>query len=702
MLIGHIYDNKTQTLQEHLENVKNISCSFANSCYLDVSHMSQIALYHDIGKSSDEFQRYIKNETDTRISHSNYGGYLLSKKDKMGAFCVFGHHSGLTDWGTNVDESTTFLGRCNATKKDNLHYHIDEISVPEIKAFAPQKLRKNKKTAGFDAALEIRMYMSCLVDADWQDSAGFIKTYNTDSWGTIYNRFFEKTETEFKKSNKKASTEKEKQINQWRTEIFNDCRLAGKNGNASMYSLSAPTGAGKTFASMAFALERVKQGKANRIIYCIPYTSIIEQNADVYESVLGSNNIVENHSLTEYIGKENFGSEEEYRRWVVENWDSPIILSTNVQFFESLLSHKPGRLRKLHNIANSVIILDEAQMLPREFLTPCKEALKLLVEQYGCTVVLCTATQPCLEIGENGNEILSNAGLMYERFKRVSAENLEGIMSGEELTDKIVDDLEKDNSVLCVVNRRKTARILYNLVKEKFHGKVYHLSLNMCAKHREEVLNEIKKEIKSEPICVISTSLIEAGVDLSFNVGYRELTGLDRLVQAAGRVNRNGRDTMGTLKVFRLSGMKYVRPEERESDNLLNSGIDIFSQEAISRYFRSVYSYMAEDDFDKKEILKKSKELNLREIGNINFIEDNNIPVVVPYDEEAKKLIDKMSYGFLSKEEFRRLRKYTVDVPFLVLEEMIQYNSLVETKDNIYALSSLTNWYANDYGLESI
>ena len=557
----NIEDGFVQLLDEHLQHVADRFAFFARNCCLNEEHARQIGLYHDVGKASDEFQCYIKSGLG-KVSHSNYGGFLLAKNDRIGSYCVFSHHTGLPDLGNMQQEGTTYLGRYQKVRKgDGNHYH--RIDLPEIASFGNEKVRNTSLYPWFDASMEVRMYLSCLVDADWQDSANASPVVHADSWDVIYNRFFSKTEAYFKKVKEEDLTEKARQINEWRTEIFNDCRNAGENGTASIYSLSAPTGAGKTFASMAFALERVKRGTANRIIYCIPYTSIVEQNGQKYEKVLGKNNIVINHSLAEYANKvDNKDFVDSYMRWTVENWDAPIILSTNVQFFESLLSHKPARLRKIHNIANSVIILDEAQMLPYDFLMPCKEMLKLLAEEYHCTIVLCTATQPSLQIGEQGNELLTDAELMYERFKRVSAENIKESLSEGALAALIADDIRNGKSVLCVVNRRNTAQVLFNKLKEHRIDDLYHLSLNMCAKHRNKVLAEIKDKIHDRPVCVVSTSLIEAGVDLSFDIGYRELAGLERLVQASGRVNRHGEAEMGTIKIFRLFSMKYELPEQ--------------------------------------------------------------------------------------------------------------------------------------------
>ena len=693
-IIAHKYDDGSiQLLEDHLKNVANLSIQFAKNCNLNEEHMKQIALMHDYGKCSLEFQEYILGNSKNRVSHSNIGGKkLFDAGDLIGSFCVFGHHTGLPDMGTKQDESTTLLGRYNFTQKEHLNFLL---KTPENLRFLPERnYSEAKKYPFFDRMLEIRMYLSCLVDADWQDSAEIVRKEEYDSWDTIYQRFHNNIKEKFASAD---NTE----INQWRSEIFKECQEKGKNGTDKIVSLSAPTGSGKTFSSIAFALERVKRGDANRIIYCIPYTSIIEQNAEEYKKVVGKQNVIEHHSLAEFKKEEHTVDEENYFSWKVENWDAPIILTTNVQFFESLLSARGRRVRKLHNIANSVIIFDEAQMLPRDFLTCCKELMKILVEQYNCTIVLCTATQPSLNIGEMNHELLNNPELMYERFKRVHAENIDGSINQDRLVSLLKEDIQNGNSVLCIVNKKKIAQDIYRKISEDKSILSYHLSLNMCSLHRMEVLKKVKSALElGKPVCLISTSLVEAGVNLSFDIGYRELTGADRLVQAAGRVNRHAIKKDGTLKVFRLEGERYDYPEHYVADRLLRSDIDIFSQEAITRYFSGLNAFSNPADFDKYNIMAYAKTLSFIETENhARIIEDNQIPILIPYNEEAKKLINKLMYGGISRESWKELRKYTVSVYQKILNEFNKLGAFDVTEDGIYILKSLDGFYDNDCGI---
>ena len=700
-IIAHKYNNNSiQLLSEHLKNVRTKMSKYANEATLEPEHAEQIAYLHDYGKASKEFQEYIQNDgCGKRVSHSNIGGRILyDAQDLIGSFCVFGHHSGLPDLGTDADIGTTLKGR----------YYQDEhltmlAPTPVAKPFVP-KLHsgiRNNPLCAFEISLETRMYLSCLVDADWQDSADKVETAVTDEWAAIYHRFFEKTSAIF--ANAETTP-----INLWRTEIFNDCQTVGKNGTDKIYSLSAPTGGGKTFASMAFALERVKRGDARRIIYCIPYTSIIEQNADVYESVLGERNVVEHHHLAEYDDKKTGVDETQYRSWTVDNWNAPVVLTTNVQFFESLLSNKTRKVRKLHNIANSVIILDEAQMLPISFLKPCRELLKVLASKYNCTIVLCTATQPGLHIGEEGHEILSDAKGMYERFKRVSAEAIDGTLDISSLAERIEADITAGRNTLCVVNRRQTAQDLYTVLNSR-GLRCYHLSLNMCAEHRTKVINQIKADLNNSrkttdntpPICVVSTSLIEAGVDLSFDIAYRELTGLDSMVQTAGRVNRHGGQQDAKLLVFQLQNGKYDDFRSIEAGKLLAEDCDVFSIQAIEKYFNGVYSYLNDDNYDEKGIMESTCNYNFAVVGNnARFIDDDQLPIIIPYNAEAESLINKIESEDDDSKVWRRLQKYVVSVYPYVLKELLQREAVRYIGRDVCVLQEPDTFYDMNCGID--
>lgn len=318
-----------------------------------------------------------------------------------------------------------------------------------------------------------------------------------------------------------------------------------------------PTGGGKTVASLAFALKHAVEHNMDRVIYVIPYTSIIEQNAQIFREILGDDNVLENHCNVDYEGTEEFRP----MQLASENWDKPVVVTTNVQFFESLFSNKSSKCRKLHNIANSVIIFDEAQMLPIDYLTPCLSMIQELVENYGTSVVLCTATQPALDdffvSKEQIVELCPRLGEQFRFFERVTYQNI-GSISKEGITEL----LAKEQSVLCIVNTRKDAQELYHSLQG---GGVYHLSTSMYPKHRKRVLKCVKERLSTKKKCIlISTSLVEAGVDLDFSCVYREIAGIDSMIQAAGRCNREGKRTVEESKVyiFELEGSEGgTKPE---------------------------------------------------------------------------------------------------------------------------------------------
>ena len=301
---------------------------------------------------------------------------------------------------------------------------------------------------------------------------------------------------------------------------------------------------------MAFALKHLSLNNLKRIFYVIPYTSIIEQNAKIFRDIFGEKNVLEHHSNFDPVREDNYDFQTKKDRFKVvwENWDIPITVTTNVQFFESLFGNKRSRCRKLHNLSRSVIILDEAQMLPTEYLKPSLQALSELVGNYGSTVVLCTATQP--KIGDfidkslSVTEIMNSPQQLYEQFKRVQISHL-GQLSDEDL----VDHLSEHNQVLCIVNTRKHAQIIYDELSKSC--KVYHLSAKMCPVHRRKVLDEIRENLSRGADCrVVSTQLIDAGVDVDFPVSMRAMTGIDSIAQAAGRCNREGKRSWFCLFIF--------------------------------------------------------------------------------------------------------------------------------------------------------
>ena len=392
------------------------------------------------------------------------------------------------------------------------------------------------------------MIYSCLVDADFLDTEYFMKNGATDrdagdTLKELYQRLYKHVGAWLLNDNLET-------VNGRRSEILRHCIASGKE-EPGMFRLTVPTGGGKTLASLAFALNHAIEHGMERVIYVIPYTSIIEQNAKVFRDILGDKNVLENHYNVDYESSEEFRP----MQLATENWDKPVIVTTNVQFFESLFSNKSSKCRKLHRIANSVIIFDEAQMLPTDYLVPCLAMMEELVQNYRSSLVLCTATQPALDrLFRKEWNIRELCPRKEEQFQFFTRTNFQTI--GEISEDELVQRLMKEEQTLCIVNTKARAQSLYEKLKENGKEHVYHLSTSMYPKHRMRVLREIRERLKLEegerrkPCILIATSLVEAGVDLDFHSVYRQLAGIDSMIQAAGRCNLEGKQKAEDSKVY--------------------------------------------------------------------------------------------------------------------------------------------------------
>ena len=425
-----------------------------------------------------------------------------------------------------------------------------------------------------------------------------------------------------------------------------------------------PTGGGKTVASLAFALQHAVENHMDRVIYVIPYTSIIEQNAQVFREILGSENVLENHSNVDYESSEEFKP----MQLAAENWDKPVVVTTNVQFFESLYANKSSKCRKLHNIVNSVIIFDEAQMLPPNYLKPCMAMIEELLQQYGTSIVLCTATQPALQqfLPEKyvARELCPRREEQFRFFERVTYQNIDTVTE-EEMAEK----LQQEWHALCIVNTRKRAQRLY----ERLQGEgVYHLSTTMYPAHRRRVLAEIGKRLKDETgkkCIVISTSLVEAGVDLDFTSVYRELAGVDSIIQAAGRCNRNDKrgKEESIVRIFQWEDKERVSGQRQQIDttkNLLAEGRDITALDNITEYFRRLYRIKGES-LDMKKILEKfdGGDYQFATVAkDFKLIEENTVTVYIDQEPEAKALLQEIRQQGLTKSRMRKAGQYCVSV----------------------------------------
>ena len=686
---AHTDDTHKQELKEHLENVSKLASQHATK--FDAKHMGHIlGLLHDIGKYSNAFQQRLVKQTHI-VDHSTAGAQTASQKYKCGlpiSYCIAGHHGGLSDW---VDENDS-TGLCFRLEKSIPPYdaYESEIDFPANLDLPPNMATILKhRNSFFGYTVFIRMLFSCLIDADWEDTRKFYQ-------GPIENTYTNLTTLQRKldKYLNTLSTPQKNEINKIRNKILQSAISAGTKRRG-LFTFTVPTGGGKTLSSLAFALRHALHHNLDRVIYVIPFISITEQTAKIFRDVLGNDSVLEHHSSFQPINNE-FDSGKDKLKLMRQRWDAPIIVTTAVQFFESLFSNKPAQCRKLHNIINSVVILDEAQTLPTHLLRPTVNMLEILTEYFGVTILLCTATQPALLESQNFKnglknviEIIKDPIELASEMKRTKIISI-GKIDYQQLVERLVhginhyaeipnitndQSLNTHNQVLCIVNTRKHAYDLFCAVKTKIPNdieSVYHLSALMCPKHRQKVLDEIRQNLKNSKDCiVISTSLVEAGVDLDFKTVYREINGLESIAQAAGRCNREGKYDVGFVYVFEIDKLhpSIQRLVSSSRDLLLNSS-DPLSPDSLTKYFKKAYSSqeIGIDDLDRKQILDKtdhkhnSTALCFKTIAREYRIIDPMISIIIPYDDNAKLLLEKLRHIEKLGNIPIQLQSYTVQV----------------------------------------
>lgn len=712
---AHINESgEVQSIQNHLQGTAKKASGFADRFECG-EFASMCGWLHDIGKYSDEFQRRIRDpEHVKKVDHSTAGAKEAVKINNFPvAMIVAAHHAGLLDGGrqrTSKPKDGTFWGRILSQIPE---YDIwrEEIVIKD--ASLPEFCRKGMNPA-FTMSFFIRMIYSCLVDADYLDTEEFMNK------GKIYRGKYDSTEQLVDSFSKFISKwfepqncveKNQKKIFFCRNQILLSCIENGKKLGKGIYTLTVPTGGGKTTASLGFALHHMKEKQMDRIIYVIPYTSVIDQNAHVFSKILGKQNVLEHHSGVLYeLSEDSVAQEISYQKVLAtENWDSPVIVTTAVQFFESLFASKSSKCRKLHNIANSVIIFDEAQTLPVPYLEPCIAAIAQLVDNYQSTAVFCTATQPALEgilqkyvADKPIMELCDDAKAIYQQFKRTIIKNA-GIMSIEELRER----LREQEQVLCIVNKRKIAQSLYESLS---HEGTYCLTTLLCPVHRKEKFMEIKERLKQGLPCrVVATSLIEAGVDLDFPSVYRQEAGLDSLLQSAGRCNREGRRAAedSSVVLFQL---------ENESTNFLTQNIaalretvrryeDIASLDAISFYFQFYRELVGSENLDQKEIMKafeKGIDGSMFPFAKVSerfhLIENDTKTIYIPTGE-GQQLIEQLQSEGPTKELFRRLGQYSVNVYPNHYQMLVEAGCLEAIDNTVYILRDM-NQYNMDTGLK--
>jgi len=688
-------DGSEQTVIEHLSGTAELCAKFAKSFGAEETGRL-CGMAHDLGKYSEGFQHRIL-ENGPKVDHASAGAIECWKmRNAPAAMCVMGHHGGIMNLGASdaTSSDNSFYGRIKrytTTKSYDYSAWKNECALPPS---PPPAL-----TSYLQLSFYTRMLYSCLVDADFLDTASFMgepRDSITANWDKLNADFDSYTERWYPPKS---------ELNIQRCAILDKCKEEGEKSVSSLYTLTVPTGGGKTAASLAFALRHARATGKDRIIYVIPYTSIIEQTASEFRKMLGSEVVLEHHSGIVYDDDEsNTDSGLKQLKYATENWDMPIIVTTAVQFFESLYSNLPSRCRKLHNIANSVIIFDEAQMLPLSYLRPCVYAISQLAQGYRATAVLCTATQPSLD--KLFNEYANNIPLREicppelrrsNVFQRVRFEQI-GKLQATELANR----LNECKQVLCIVNSRTAAKEIFELLKDE---EKYHLSTLMPPCERSRQIQIIRNKLKNgEPCRVVSTALIEAGVDLDFPTVYRELSGLDSVLQAAGRCNREGKRPIDSSAVFIFTS-EWRAPTVLDTAigvcrGIIQSNTALSDEQIIKKYFDAYLKVKSDSALDAHRILEKLNYsvLPFEEVAQeFALIESSSSTVYIP-TAESTPLIERYKNGDVSRSLIRKLGLYGVTVYPHHLENLINAGDIEVLAGDFYVLRN-PELYSEQTGL---
>lgn len=707
--IGHTSDDgRKQLLLDHLNGTSKLCRENANEFWADIAEF--VGQIHDIGKYTSGFQKRINGAENIRVEHAICGAKEVAKAPPksyvpMIEYCVAGHHSGLPDGGTKVDgeEDSTLHGRMKRKTGDYSAYE-NEVKLE----YPKDNLRELFDVSNQREIIErysffTRYLFSCLTDADFIDTERFV-TPNTDRGiDGDFQKAYEKV------CEKLNSFKIETKLQESRS-IIQEQVYKSVESNANVYTLNMPTGSGKTLCSIRAALKTAIENEKKRIIYVIPYVSIIEQTAKVFEDIFGDVlPVLQHHSNYDFDDDKNEDENEitsEKLKRSCENWDAKLIVTTNIQFFESLYHYKGRRLRKLHNLADSVIIFDEIHMLPIDYIQPCLRAIGYVTKYLNSTAILMSATMP-------------NYDKFMERYMSgVKIENAVKDTSLFNVFDKcryeyigkcelasLAEKAQEYDNALIIVNKRKTARELYDICS----GNKYHLSTYMTPLHRSEIIAKIKEDIKNGiNTTVISTSLIEAGVDLDFKAVFREIAGIDNVLQSGGRCNREGKMDMGDVFVFETDGGNYQT--KKKSDIIIRANItrnlfeefeNISTDKCIKEYYGRLLNYKEKKIEENTITAIMGNDLRIDGIPfrtyaeSFNFIDNQVIGIVIPCDEN-RGLIKELKDGKLSVK--RNLQRYSASVNKDEFKELFQIG-IIETLDCGVCILANTDYYKSDVGL---
>jgi len=673
MLIAHSKGDAghPQALLDHLSNVAEHAAVFA-APFESSAFAEWAGWWHDAGKVDGDVQDYLLSTSSSPPGpdHSSAGMLMASEVFEPLAFLIAGHHGGLSDTErlreriqrkrhesrvlSALEKAKELLGPCTTSPSPSLR---------------PSFLTGNNRNTRRKTEFWIRMLYSALVDADALDTAAHFhpKKENMRSPGLSIAALWQKLKVDQEELIRTASGT----VNRLRARIYRKC-ITAATSSPGVFTLTVPTGGGKTRSVMAFALKHALMYDKKRVIVVLPYTSIIEQNAHTYRSIFGNLSVLEHHSSLDTTVTEE-GHANPWLRLAAENWDAPIVVTTTVQLFESLFSNRPGRCRKLHNIAQSVLVLDEVQTLPPHLLSSTLDVLQHLVDAYGVTLLLCTATQPALVAREGfaglkeTNEIIPEYETIFSELRRVSY-NLE--LDEPWSWEHLADEIEPHAQVMIILNTIKDAMALLDRVERP---DVLHLSTQLCAAHRRRVLEEVKRRLSEhEPLCLVSTQVVEAGVDIDFPVVFRAIGPLDRIIQAAGRCNREGKAESGRVVVFNPAegrqppGAYKTGTDVTQALIVENPALDLNDPKLPLRYFRRLYDTRNLDDRSIQELRER---LQFEQTAAAyRLIDDDSVAVIVRYaggktfEDHDKRISAIKARGWADQEDVRALQPVFVNL----------------------------------------
>lgn len=702
-----------QTVKEHSENTARLSSGFAVPCFKNICW--QIGLLHDIGKYQPSFQKRISHDESIAVEHSICGAQAAVGqygKNPLGllmALCIAGHHGGIPDCGVMSDskESATLWGRLKRECEDYAAFEremtLQPLDAGQFNAMLSEGCTsKGEMTERF--AFFVRYCFSCLADADTLDTMHAVQRPAPPPLKSDFRRCLELLDARL--SSFDGSTALQRARSGLQRQAFENIRA-----DAQIYLMDMPTGSGKTLASMKCALLRAAKGK-KRIIYVIPYNSIIDQTVDTFERLFGgAARILRHQSSFSYEDAEDM--DEDYRNsaiYACENWDADIIVTTAVQFFESVYASKRGKLRKLHNMADSVLVFDEVHLMPLEFLQPCLRSIAYITRFLNSEAIFLTATMP--DFRELVSRYALGGTVMIDLIRDRAAfgcfQKNRYIDMGSLGGQGLVEQAARYAASLIVVNTRSAAKKLYSLCG----GRKYHLSTYMSAFDRIRVIHEIRRELQSlydayplpeqvppeRRITVVSTSLIEAGVDMDFCAVFRECNGLDNLLQAGGRCNREG--LRGDEPVFVFEWKEGNRPHSIEQSvlrGIMRDFSDISDGEAIREYYARLHR-AKEHEITQNSLGSICKSIDAAKFRSysVQLIDSPAVSIAIEQDAESAKLISQLRHT--GGCNMRALQKYCCTVYPHELQTLAA-QGVIEQLGGIYVLTS-RDYYCPDTGIQ--